>query len=41
MPPHLMRQREELKSLARSQPAKGSEDEKSLDARPAAVAKEG
>ncbi|HEX5459082.1 MAG TPA: thiamine pyrophosphate-dependent enzyme [Steroidobacteraceae bacterium] len=41
MPPHLMRQREELKTLARSQPAKGSEEEKSLDARPAAVAKEG
>jgi 2-oxoisovalerate dehydrogenase E1 component alpha subunit len=41
MPPHLVRQREELKGLARTQPAKGSEEEKSLDAHPAAVAKEG
>ncbi|HEX3842943.1 MAG TPA: hypothetical protein VHV80_01170, partial [Steroidobacteraceae bacterium] len=41
MPPHLMRQRDELKSLAHAQPAKGSADEKSLDVRSAAVAKEG
>src|SRR6185437_7394501 len=41
MPPHLARQREELKRLAEAQPAKGSGEEQSLDARSAAVAKEG
>ncbi|HEY2036375.1 MAG TPA: hypothetical protein VGG96_05130, partial [Steroidobacteraceae bacterium] len=41
MPPHLIRQRDELKRLAPAQPGKGSEEEKSLDAHPAAVAKEG
>ena len=41
MPPHLVRQREELKRLAAAQPPKGSEEEKSLEARSGAVAKEG
>ncbi len=41
MPPHLARQREALKRLAGSQPAKGSEQARSLEARPATAAKEG
>jgi 2-oxoisovalerate dehydrogenase E1 component alpha subunit len=41
MPQHLARQREELRRLAPAQPAKGSGEERNLDARPAAVAKEG
>ncbi|HUA25431.1 MAG TPA: thiamine pyrophosphate-dependent enzyme [Steroidobacteraceae bacterium] len=41
MPPHLVRQREELRQLAAAQPPKGSEEEKSLDAHSGAVAKEG
>jgi hypothetical protein len=36
-----VRQREELKQLLAAQPAKGSEEEKSLDAHSGAVAKEG
>jgi len=41
MPPHLARQRAELKSLVDAQPAKGSEEAKSVEAHAAAVAKEG
>ena len=41
MPPHLARQREELNHLSGTQPAKGSGEEKSLDSRSTAVAKEG
>ncbi len=41
MPPHLVRQREELRRLAAVQPSKGSEEEKSLEARSGAIAKEG
>jgi len=41
MPPHLVRQREELKRLSEAQPAKGSGEEQSLDSRSAAIAKEG
>src|SRR5262249_41458500 len=41
MPAHLKRQRDELKSLTDAQPARGSEEEKNLDAHSAAIAKEG
>ncbi|HZT01140.1 MAG TPA: thiamine pyrophosphate-dependent enzyme [Steroidobacteraceae bacterium] len=41
MPPHLARQRAELKSLADAQPARGAGEAKSLEAHATAVAKEG
>jgi hypothetical protein len=41
MPPHLARQREELRALRAIQPKKGSAQEQQLDEQAQSVAKEG
>jgi len=41
MPPHLVRQREELLELSSQQPARGSSDEHALDRQARPLAKEG
>jgi len=41
MPPHLARQREELRALRATQPKNGSPEQKNLDEQARSVAKEG